>query len=50
MMGRDEDRREIHLTVTEARQGITPHVTRYVLTCGLGLVIIAFLVIYVLQR
>jgi hypothetical protein len=38
---RDEDQREIQLTATEARQGTTPHVTRYILTWGLGLVIVA---------
>jgi hypothetical protein len=47
---RDEDQREIQLTATDARQGTTPHVTRYVLTWGLGLVIVAFLMIYLLQR
>lgn len=34
------------LTKTEARQGITPHVTRYVLGWGLVLVIVAFCLIY----
>ena len=29
---------EISLTTTEARQGVTAHVTRYVLSWGLGLV------------
>ena len=34
------------VTKTEARQGITPHVTRYVLTYGLGGVIVLFVLIY----
>jgi hypothetical protein len=34
------------LTQTEARQAITPHVTRYVLIWGLALVIVAFGIIY----
>jgi hypothetical protein len=37
------------LTKTEARQGITPHVTRYVLGWGLLLVIVAFALIYFLH-
>ncbi|HET9459954.1 MAG TPA: hypothetical protein VFO51_08250 [Sphingomicrobium sp.] len=32
----------IHETTTEARAGVTPHVTRYVLTVGLGLVVVIF--------
>lgn len=32
----------IHETTTEARAGVTPHVTRYVLTFGLGLVVVIF--------
>jgi hypothetical protein len=36
------------LTTTEARQAVTPHVTRYVLGWGLALVIVAFAVIYYL--
>jgi hypothetical protein len=34
------------LTKTEARQGVTPHMTRYVLTYGLGGVIVLFIVVY----
>ena len=41
---------KIRLSPTEARQGSTPHITRNVLRWGLGLVIIAFVVIYFLQR
>jgi hypothetical protein len=35
-----------HLTTTEAREGVTPHVTRYVLGWGLGLVIVIFVVLF----
>jgi hypothetical protein len=34
-----------HLTTTEARSGATPHMARYVLLFGTGLVIIAFAII-----
>ncbi|HVL78872.1 MAG TPA: hypothetical protein VM346_06245 [Sphingomicrobium sp.] len=34
-----------HVTTTEARQGQTPHMTRYVLTIGLGLIIVLFAII-----
>ena len=34
-----------HVTTTEARAGSTPHVTRYVLFVGTGLVIVAFAII-----
>ena len=34
-----------HLTKTEARAGVTPHMTRIVLGVGLLLVVIAFAVI-----
>jgi hypothetical protein len=36
-----------HLTTTEARSGSTPHVTRYVLFFGTGLVIILFAILFV---
>lgn len=36
---------EEHVTTTEARAGSTPHMTRYVLVIGTGLVIIIFAVI-----
>jgi hypothetical protein len=39
-----DDQRE-HLTTTEARAGATPHVTRYVLFIGTGLVIALFAII-----
>ena len=34
-----------HISTTRARAGTTPHVTRYVLGWGLGLVIVIFLVL-----
>ena len=34
-----------HLTTTEARAGSTPHMARYVLVIGTGLVIILFAII-----
>jgi len=33
-------------TDTRARQGITPHVTRYVLVYGLLFVVVAFVIVY----
>ena len=36
---------EEHISTTRARAGTTPHVTRYVLGWGLGLVIVIFLVL-----
>jgi hypothetical protein len=41
----DRDSGSIHETTTEARAGSTPHMTRYVLTVGLVLVIVIFAVI-----
>ena len=37
---------ETHISTTRARAGSTPHVTRYVLGWGLGLVILLFFLIY----
>ena len=34
-----------HITTTEARAGATPHMGRYVLFIGTGLVIVAFAII-----
>jgi hypothetical protein len=34
-----------HVTTTEARAGSTPHMTRYVLSIGLVLVIVLFAII-----
>jgi hypothetical protein len=45
MMTQDD---ETHLSTTRARAGTTPHVTRYVLGWGLGLVILLFFIIYVI--
>jgi hypothetical protein len=36
------EEREQHISTTDARSGVTPHVTRYALGIGLALVIIAF--------
>ena len=36
----------IHETTTEARGGATPHMTRYVLMFGTGLVVIIFAIIF----
>ncbi|HLH11703.1 MAG TPA: hypothetical protein VKV77_07495 [Methylovirgula sp.] len=46
----NEDRNAPVLTGTQARQAITPHVTRYILGIGLLLVIIAFCLIYLFRR
>ena len=43
------DRQE-HLTTTEARGAVTPHVTRYVLGFGLALVIVLFILIWIVVR
>ena len=39
-----------HITTTEARAGTTPGMTRYILGWGLGLVIIAFLILLFVWR
>ena len=39
-----------HLTTTEARAGVTPHVTRFVLGVGLLLVVAIFALILFLAR
>jgi hypothetical protein len=39
-----------HLTTTEARGAATPHVGRYVLGWGLGLVVVIFALILLLAR
>ena len=39
------DQHEEHVTTTEARAGSTPHMTRYVLSIGLVLVIVFFAII-----
>jgi hypothetical protein len=47
---KDDPDQQISLTPTEARQGVTLHVTRYALSWGLGLVTLAFILIYAFQR
>jgi hypothetical protein len=37
-----------HISTTKARAGSTPHMTRYILGWGLGLVIVAFAIIILL--
>ena len=39
-----------HLTKTEARAGTTPHMTRYVLSVGLLLVVVIFAIILFVAR
>ena len=39
-----------HIRTNEARAGSTPHMTRYILAWGLGLVIIAFILIMLFVR
>ncbi|WP_206185322.1 hypothetical protein [Sphingosinicella sp. CPCC 101087] len=39
-----------HITTTEARAGTTPHMTRYVLVWGIGLVVVAFLILLFIWR
>jgi hypothetical protein len=45
-----DDDREQHIGTTDARAGSTPHMTRYVLAWGLGLVVVAFVVILFVWR
>jgi len=44
------DDKPVILTPTQARQGVTPHVTRYVLSWGLALVALAFILVYFFLR
>jgi len=44
------DEKETHLSPTKARAGSVNHVTRYVMSISLVLVIILFVVIYYLGR
>jgi hypothetical protein len=39
-----------HISTTKARAGTTPHMTRYVLGWGLGLVIVIFLILLFVWR
>jgi hypothetical protein len=50
MSDRDPDQSRVTETTTEARAGSTPHVTRYVLTIGLILVIVIFALIVLVGR
>gem|GEM_PF-460357 len=47
--GRRMDEGE-HISTTDARAGSTPHMTRYILVWGLGLVILAFVIILFVGR
>jgi hypothetical protein len=38
---------QIHLTKTEARAGVTPHVVRYVLAISLLLIVVAFVAVLI---
>lgn len=44
------DERETHVSTTEARAGSTPHVARYALGIGLGLVIVLFALLLLVWR
>jgi len=44
------DQREQHISTTDARAGSTPHMTRYILSFGLLLVIAAFIAIVLLWQ
>jgi hypothetical protein len=39
-----------HISTNQARAGSTPHMTRYILGWGLGLVIVAFILIMLFVR
>lgn len=39
-----------HISTTDARAGSTPHMTRYILGWGLGLVIVAFVILLIVWR
>ena len=39
------DERPEHVTTTEARAGATPHMTRYVLSIGIVLVVVLFAIV-----
>ena len=42
--------KDIHLNKTEARAGVTPHVTRYVLTISLVAIVIIFAILLLAWR
>jgi hypothetical protein len=39
-----------HISTNDARAGSTPHMTRYILGWGLGLVIVAFVILLFVWR
>jgi len=45
-----DEGQEQHISTTEARAGSTPHMTRYILVWGLGLVIVAFVAILLIWK
>ena len=47
-MATTRDQHQIVETATEARQGVTGHNVRYVLVWGIGGVVVAFVVIYLM--
>jgi hypothetical protein len=49
-MSEEPDEEPRVVPITRARQGVTPHVTRYVLIYGLGLVIAAFVLVYLVMH
>ena len=44
------DQEPDHINTTNARAGATPHMTRYVLAWGLGLVVVIFLILLFIWR
>jgi hypothetical protein len=50
IMSEEPDEEPRVVPITRARQGVTPHVTRYVLIYGLGLVIAAFVLVYLVMH
>jgi len=44
------DDREQHISTIDARAGATPHVARYALAIGLGLVILLFALLLLIWR
>ena len=48
--GSKMDQEPDHISTTRARGGTTPHMTRYVLGWGLGLVVVIFLILLFVWR
>ena len=44
------DQEPEHIDTTRARGGTTPHMTRYVLVWGIGLVVLIFLLLLLIWR